>query len=109
MAVNRGDEHVRFPIKDTAVNDSIDANNYPNAKNDVINPSIGNINATGDSDPLLDRHISENGQNNLIGNGHAIFEDCEIYTGFKKITTIPAAALSIVAGFIMIASVCLDL
>merc|ERR1719189_3008645 len=40
-----------------------------------------------------------------VRHNQAIFEESEQYTGFQKITTIPAATLSIIAGFIMIASV----
>ena len=106
MAVNRGDECVRFPNKDISSNDAIVVNNSAIASNEEINSSIIDINASGDNAPLIERNESQSGQNNLIGNGHALFEDSEIYKGFKKIRTIPAAALSIVAGFVMIASVC---
>ena len=59
---------------------------------------VNHMDANGDQSPLIDPELSENRNEN-------IFDELEQYTSFRKITTIPAAALSIVAGFIMIASV----
>ena len=57
--------------------------------------NIVDIERNGDQTPLVDPELIESDNESTY----------EHYTGFQKITTIPAAALSLVAGFIMIASV----
>ena len=106
MSVSRGDEYARIKKQEDSTKDAGETNPSADVRHDLINPSIGNISATGDHEPLIDRQTSAIEQNGISSNGDELIDDSEIYTGFKRITTIPAAALSIMAGFIMIASVC---
>lgn len=106
MVVSRGDEYVTSlneedPSKTDVVQKSILSKKLLNK----TNGSVDNSDAYGDLEPLIDGSTIENGHSNIATNGQELFEDSEFYTGFQKITTIPAAALSIASGFIMIASV----
>lgn len=67
--------------------------------------SGGNVDGFGDRAQLLETGTYENGRGGLVANNQGEFDDTELYKGFQKITTIPAAALSIIVSFIMIASV----
>ena len=83
MAARRGDKFVENNINDDVI-----------AKHET-EVNIDNIERNGDQTPLVDPELIETDNESTY----------EHYTGFQKITTIPAAALSLVAGFIMIASV----
>ena len=82
MAARRGDKFVENNISDVTAKHETEVNNV-------------DIERNGDQTPLVDPELIESENESTY----------EYYTGFQKITTIPAAALSLVAGFIMIASV----
>ena len=82
MAARRGDKFV-----ENNINDDVTAKHETEVNVD--------IERNGDQTPLVDPELIESDNESTY----------EHYTGFQKITTIPAAALSLVAGFIMIASV----
>jgi len=83
MAARRGDKFV-----ENNINDDVTAKHETEVNN-------VDIERNGDQTPLVDPELIESDNESTY----------EHYTGFQKITTIPAAALSLVAGFIMIASV----
>ena len=103
MAVTRGDEFVSSTNENIPSKQNVNVNSHSNSLSNKTNESIDIENATEDREPLIDGRNDVHCDRSL--NGQEQFEDSEFYTGFQKITTIPAAALSIVAGFIMIASV----
>ena len=98
MAARRGDNIVDNNIKSAIATKHDTEVNIPNTI-ETINSVTSNVEANGDQAPLIEPEIPD-------CRNESIFDNSEHYDGFKKITTIPAAALSIVAGFIMIASVC---
>lgn len=65
-----------------------------------------NVDGIGDRAQLIETGTIETERDDLIANDQGALDDTELYKGFQKITTIPAAALSIIVSFIMIASVC---
>ena len=83
MAARTGDKFVENNISDDVT-----------AKHETEVNNV-DIERNGDQTPLVDPELIESDNESTY----------EHYTGFQKITTIPAAALSLVAGFIMIASV----
>ena len=83
MAAKRGDKFVENNINDDVT------------EKHETEVNIVDIERNGDQTPLVDPELIESDNESTY----------EHYTGFQKITTIPAAALSLVAGFIMIASV----
>ena len=87
MAARRGDKFVENNISDDVT-----------AKHETEVNNV-DIERNGDQTPLVDPELIETDNESTY----------EHYTGFQKITTIPAAALSLVAGFIMIASVSLNI
>ena len=97
MAAKRGDEFVESKSKsESSMKHEIEVD-IPETR-DQANSLINYMDANGDQSLLIDPELSEN-------RNETIFDGLEHYTSFQKITTIPAASLSIVAGFIMIASV----
>ena len=59
------------------------------------------VDERGEEAPLI-----QNGRDGVNSNEGEAFYETEVYKGFQKITTIPAAIVSIIVSFIMIASVC---
>lgn len=98
MAARRGDNIVDSNIKSAITTKHDTEVSIPDIT-ETINSVTSNVEANGDQAPLIDPATTD-------CRNESIFDNTELYTGFQKITTIPAAALSIVAGFIMIASVC---
>ena len=101
MAASRGDEC--FAKSDISKKNDTEINNPVTQDVSSYDANIL-IDANGDQDPLMNLQSNDNDIDDVRHN-QSIFEESEQYTGFQKITTIPAATLSIVAGFIMIASV----
>ena len=110
MEVNRkGDTIIQSRnIRDSSVKENEhQINMISNGDNmDSVTVTGDNVDGTDDRAHLIETDTFESGRDGLIGNNQAAFDDAELYKGFRKITTIPAAALSIVVSFIMIASVC---
>ena len=105
MAANRGDECVQSDPKSVSSKKSeTELNNHVTQDASSYDANIL-IDGNGDQDQLINPQSNDDEIDDIRHN-QSIFEESEHYTGFKKITTIPAATLSIVAGFIMIASVC---
>ena len=102
MAVNRGDTYVQ-PSNTEEHSTTTQGKLNSVSKKTVLTDETFSVNT--EHEHLINSNTNEFEHPASTETGIGIFESPELYTGFQKITTIPAAAFSIVAGFIMIASV----